>query len=489
MAALQVPYLVLRRSFPRLFDRLRYQVWVFTLGVLAFVAFSHESLLPPLAFAIFAFVAAILTVDLAWRGFDRFVLAAQRDARGRPAIPQLIRDLGTWLLLAVAVVVAGREFFDWKLEQLALGSAVGTAVLGFALQDVLKNVFAGMALQTEHPFDTGDWLEVDGEPRQVLGMTWRSTQLRNNLGIEYREPNANLVTARLKNLGSGVEPVGVAVRLGLGYGAPPRLVKDSLERAARQAPGVAEAPPPVALMVGFGDSALQYEVRAWTHDVHQLSRVRDALLSRLWYGLHRDGWKIPYPIRAVELEPAEQIATDKAAWRARRAEELLARIDLFATLPPETRRRLAEAARHQYYDSGERLVAEGESGDSLFVLARGAVTVTKSGSTIGTTSVTLAVLREGQYFGEMSLLTGEPRSATVSADGPVEVFVLDRQALAPLLEQDPALAETLSERLAERAAATVARFEHRHEEIRRDRGPDGASILRRIRTFFKLGAH
>ena len=489
LVALQVPYFLLRRGFPRMLDRLRYQAWALALGALAFEVFGRETLLRPALFGALAFVAAVLTVDVVWRGFDHFFLGRQRDERGRPAIPQLVRDVGGWVLLAVAIVLAGREFFEWNLGKLALGSAVISAVLGFALQDVLKNVFAGMALQTELPFDTGDWLEVDGEPRQVIGMTWRSTQLRNTLGVDFREPNANLVSARVKNLGSGVEPIALPVQVGVAYGAPPRLVKDSLERAARSVPGVVATPPPQALVVGFGDSAVLYEVRVWTRDVHQISRLRDMTFSRIWYQLHRDGWKIPYPVRTVELEPAERIAGDKAAWRSRRAEELLARIDLFSALPAEARQRLAASARQQYYDAGERLVSEGETGDSLFVIARGAVMISKSGRAIGTTSVSLAVLREGEFFGEMSLLTGAPRSATVSAEGPGEVFVLDRQALAPILEADPQIAEVLSKRLAERMAATAARFEDREEEIKRARDEDENTILRRIRSFFGLGGH
>jgi CRP-like cAMP-binding protein len=320
-----------------------------------------------------------------------------------------------------------------------------------------------------------------------MGMTWRSTHLRNSLSIDFREPNANLVSARVKNLGSGVEPAGFAVFVEVSLSAPPRRVKDAIEAGVREVPGVVASPAPQALMSGFGDNGVRYEVRYWTRDVHQLTRLRDAVLSRLWYQLHRDGFTIPYAIRTVQLEPAESIATAKAAWRTRRASELLARIDLFAALPEEARAKLAEAATLRYYDSGERLVAEGETGDSLFVLARGTVMVTKSGSAIGATSVSLAMLREGQCFGEMSLLTGEPRSATITAEGPCDVFVLDRQALAPILEQDPALAETLSRLLAERVAATAARFEDRGEELRRNRAHHEASILGKIRAFFKLG--
>jgi small-conductance mechanosensitive channel/CRP-like cAMP-binding protein len=491
VAGLELVALLLRREFPRFFERLRLQLWVITVGLVALFSFARGHTLLPFGLdgsvlAGAGFLAVILTLDLAYRVVDRFVLSRRLDVGGRPAIPQLVRDLGAWVAVFAAFVLGGYWFLGFDLSAFALSSAAATAALGFALQDVLKNVFAGIALQTEQPFDLGDWLEVDGSARQVIQMSWRSTQMRDNLGVEYREPNANLVAARITRLGSGAVPVGFAVHVGVTYGSPPGRVKQSLERAAREAEGVIAQPPPQALVVGFGESAVQYELRYWSDRPQNVARVRDHVLTRVWYQLHRDGWTIPFPIRTVQIESQRRIAADKAEWRAARADGLIASTDLFAGLDPAARRRLAAGARQLYFDTGEQLVVEGESGDSLMLLSRGAVTVSKR-AVHGTAPVQLAELGAGSYFGEMSLLTGAPRSATVTADGPVEVFVLDREALAPILESDPAIAETLSRRLTERTAATDARLEEKREIARVAGDSDQMSLLRRIRGFFKLG--
>ncbi len=146
VVALQVPYFLLRKSFPRLLDRLRYQLWALALGLLSFEVFAREELLSPRLFGVAAFFAVVLSIDVGWRGFERFFLARRHDERGRPAIPQLVRDVSGWILLVAAIVLAGREFFGWDVGKLALQSAVLSAILGFALQDVLKNVFAGLLL-------------------------------------------------------------------------------------------------------------------------------------------------------------------------------------------------------------------------------------------------------------------------------------------------------------------------------------------------------
>jgi len=485
LAALQVLFVFYRRSFGRLLEHLRFQS--FALLVAAVVAERAGKVPGTDSFWGWIHLLALLvSVDLAYRLLDFFVIGRQRDARGRLAVPKLVRDLGAWILLALTTIFASHAIFGTEYKDIVLPTTVVSAVLGFALQDVLKNIFAGLALQTEAPFDTGDWLVVDGEPRQVLEMTWRTTKMRNNLGIEFAEPNANLANARIENLGSGVVPMGFEVEVSVAYGAPPRQVKDALERAAKSSKAVAVTPEPVGLLTAFGDSGVVYRLRFWSTHVFGVARLLDEVRSRVWYELKRSGFVIPFPIRTVEHKRADKIAADLRAELAGRAAELFSRIDFLVALPPEVRQQLAAVAAHHHYDRGETLVLEGQHGDSLIVLARGSVSVTKSGAEIGASTVSLALLQAGAYLGEMSLLTGAPRSATVTAQEAVETFEIDRAALTPILRSDPRLAEILSRVLAERVAATVARFEDRRDELSRHVAVEESSILSKIRHLFRL---
>jgi small-conductance mechanosensitive channel/CRP-like cAMP-binding protein len=483
-AALEIGFLVYRRYFQRLLERLRYQLWA--LLAAALVGFALAGRTEDRAGRAIVFAFALVSVDLGFRLLDRFWLSRLRDARGRQAVPKLVRDLAGWVVLFVAVLVAGSVVFDVAYGKFLLPSAVVSAVLGFALQDVLKNVFAGLALQTEAPFDIGDWIVVDGEPRQVLEMTWRATYMRNSLGVDFREPNGNLANARIQNLGSGAVPMGFEIEVNVAYGVPPLRVIEAIETAARSSPAVVGSPPPIGLLTAFGDSGIVYRVRFWSHQVGGVTRLLSEIRKRVWYELRRQGFSIPFPLRSVEYSSAREIAEEQAVAHRRRGEELFARVQVLAALPAEVRTRLAGAAVLCHYDAGEKLVTEGDRGDSLFVLARGRVSVSKSGTEIGTTSVALATLGPGDCFGEMSLLTGAPRTATVTAQDAVEVLVLDRAALAPVLQQDPSLAETLSRVLAERVAATVARFEDRRDELKRQAVPEHHGLLEKIRDFFRL---
>jgi CRP-like cAMP-binding protein len=206
------------------------------------------------------------------------------------------------------------------------------------------------------------------------------------------------------------------------------------------------------------------------------------VLARVAARVAREGWRLAVPGRDVVTAEADASSRSRAAHEFETAKRRLAAVDLFAALPPEAREELARRARRLAYDGGESIFDAGDAGDSLLVIDRGRVRIAKD-------DVVLAALGPGDYFGEMSLLTGEPRSASVRAEAPTEVVLLDRSALAPLLERDPALAESLSRRLAERAASTEERLEHHRGALARERpGRDQASLLKRIRGFFQLPA-
>lgn len=424
---------------------------------------------------------------VAYSIFDAFFLR-RVDGSGEARVPALLRELGRGLVLFATLLAALSAINGVPLSAVVVSSTVLSAVLGLALQDVLKNLFAGISMQLESVPRVGDWLNLDGVVAKVVEMSWRTTRLRTNEGHFLIEPNSRLAELRLTNYGSGAAPVAFAFHVGLAYDTPPATAKAALLAAAASSPGALRDPVPVAMARTYGDSSITYELRVWTREVDALSWFRDGVLSRIWYEVRRAGLDIPFPIRTVHHH---DVAGGKAEGERReraRIADLLGRLDLFRGVAPEILAELAAASRKLFFDDGERLVREGEAGDSLFVVDRGRVLVSKAAEDGGTTNVRLAVLESGSFFGEMSLLTGEPRSATITADGGCEVLLLTKADVEPLLAGDPALAETLSRALADRNAATQAAFAARRERrsvtsmIETDHG----SILKKVREFFRL---
>jgi small-conductance mechanosensitive channel len=488
VVALEAIYLYLHRAAPRLRLRALYHVWALVLAAAAFVLVSGLAGEREALWKWSRSLVLVVTALVAFSLLEALVLQRPWDARRGAMMPKLVRDALRLLLLVLGLLVAASVIFEQPLSPLLLSSTALLAVVGFALQDVLKNIFAGMALQVEKPFQAGDWLLLDGQPAQVLDMSWRTTQLRTNEGVEIFEPNSTIAAQRLVRLGAGRQPVAFTYRFGLPYRTPPAAARRALLAAAREAPGVAASPPPEAFVEQFGDSAILYKLRVWTHQVGQLSRFHDAVQGRVWYQLQRHGIEVPFPMRTVLHHDQERAGERQGAAEARRAATLLSALPLFHELTGDALAQLAAAAHRESYDHGEVLVREGDHGDSLFVIESGRVKVAKAEASLAGTLVDLARLGPGDFFGEMSLLTGEPRSATVTAEDGCEVLVLARQAVQPVLQADPTIAEALSRALAARAAETEAKLEDRRATARAT--PTAAiesSILRRIRSFFKLG--
>jgi len=293
--------------------------------------------------------------------------------------------------------------------------------------------------------------------------------------------------SRLINYGSGERPFAVELRIGLPYGVPPAEIKEVLREAALSAPGTLDRPPVRVLLESFDDHAITYFMRVWTRRASNVSRFTDGVNSRIWYQLKRHGIEIPFPIRTIHMHEAPDMEEHRQSKALRKAAELFSRVDIFRELDDEIVRQLASSSQRKLFDAGEVLVREDEEGDSLFVVEKGAVRVTKSDPEAEGRHVDLAILEEGAFFGEMSLLTGEPRSATIIARDACGVLVLTKQALALTLEADPRIAELLSRALAARRLDTMETLEdHRGKASAEISLEDEQTFLRRIRSFFSL---
>ncbi len=483
---LELLYILLRRSLPRLRLRALYHLWALILGLLAALYLAGLNPAHPLRLLTTAAAALISTVVL-FILIDTLVL--QRPwAPGRPPmLPKLARDVLLMTLLVAVGLLVAREILDQPLGAVLVSSTVLSAVVGLALQDVLKNVFAGMALDMEKPVRAGDWLLLDGTtPAEVIDVSWRSMRFRTREGVEISEPNSKMASARLVNYGSGARPKAMVFRIGLPYEALPTEVKRALETAASSVPDALDDPPVRVFVESFDDHSIGYYMRVWTHSVGDMRGFKDRVNTRIWYELKRRGLYVPFPIRTVHLHRVSDMAAAEEGAARRRAERRLAEIDLFGELEPEVVRELALASDRQFFDDGEVLVREGAPGDSLFVVEIGAAVVTKTSDELGG-EVELARLSAGAFFGERSLLTGEDRSATVTSEGGCVVLRLSKEAVAPILEQDPTIAEALSRALAARQAETDASLESHRDRLRQvGTAQDQLSLLGKIRSFFKL---
>ena len=239
-------------------------------------------------------------------------------------------------------------------------------------------------------------------------------------------------------------------------------------------PRVLKTPKPDVLLNDFGGSALVYRVRFWIDDFEKDDITRDEVRTAIFYEFHRRGIEIPWPIQ-VEYHRHEEAPSPVAQLQSYAA--AIGAVPVFATLSVEGHTALAKASRERLFGNGETVVREGDPGASMFIIQRGRVAIT-----VGSDQREVAVTQAGGYFGEMSLLTGDPRTATVTARGDCTVLEISADAFREYVQQNPGVIDRLAMAAAERrkaldqtrAAAGTVSSEH-------------LSLAQKMRRFFGLG--
>lgn len=321
-------------------------------------------------------------------------------------------------------------------EQLLTTSAVGAVVIGFALQDTLGNLFAGLAIQVEKPFRVGQWVQIGDREGQVQEVTWRATKLRTKAGQFLIVPNSVISKEPLLNFSEPTVPTRVEVEVGASYLVPPNDVKRAMHEAMNNSPLVMRAPEPQVLIKGFGASSVDYVAQFWIEDYGVDRVARDQVRSNIWYTFRREGIEIPWPIQVQYERTESPLRTDRDIAAAA---DNLANVDLFKPLSAEARHALATSAREHLFAAGEVIVRQGAEGDSMFVLLKGRARVVLEPS-----GQEVAVTPAGGFFGEMSMLTGERRTATVKALDDVDVLEITASAFRSLAASNAGLLEQIS---------------------------------------------
>jgi small-conductance mechanosensitive channel/CRP-like cAMP-binding protein len=410
-------------------------------------------------------------------------------AQLRLAPPPILRDT----VVGVAYIAIAFALLSWhnvNLSGIVATSAVVTAVIGFSLQDTLGNIMGGIALQMERSIAVDDWIRVNDVEGVVREIRWRQTSIETRNCDTVVIPNSQLMKTQVTVLGRRMgKPRAhrVLIRFNVDFRTTPTRVMEIVETALRSEPilNVATDPQPDCILSSFEESYAGYTARYWLMDLMPDEFTNSQVRTRLFFALQRAGIHLSIPAESVFL-------TMKGKARKARKQELEVqrRIDalrnaaIFQPLTDAEQRELADRLSLARFARGEVLTRQGNEAHHLYIIASGEAEMY---ITVGGETRAVTPLRAGDCFGEMGLMLGEPRHATVTAVGDVTCYRLDKQDFLKTLQRRPEIAEAMSHLLANRTLQLDAvRESLSHSAMQESAAGTQKVLLDRIRTFFML---
>lgn len=424
---------ILKHKIGMLYNLRKYiYIFIITFGINIVLKFNGEienylgkygNIVTALLNIVIAF-AVIKMFDIAFNDLNIF-------KRKREKLSKLVRSLFVFGFTGVILLIILKVNLGVNLATIVTTSAVLSMVIGLALQDTLTNLIAGIVLHSEKSFRIGDFVKVNEIEGKVFEVSWRTTKIITfDNGVVYI-PNSLMVkqvTANYSEYGTHLAKVTV----GASYKDSPDRVSRVLIEIAEKESEVVKNPKPEVRILQMGDFAINYELRIWVNSYDRRKAVETEILKKIWYSFGRHGIKIPYPVREIHT-----VSDSCHDWNKEK-EAVIKKIELFKEFEEEEIKALVPLTKSKIYGINEKIFTEGDEGDSFSVIYRGKVEIIMNKEKI-------AELKKGDFFGEMSLLTGKKRSATAVAVEETELLVIDKAGFSEFIMNNEHLINKISE--------------------------------------------
>ncbi len=377
------------------------------------------------------------------------------------------------------------------LSSILATSAMITAVVAFSMQDTLGNILGGLALQLDNSIDIGDWIKVDDVVGRVVDIRWRSTLVETRNWETVVFPNSQLMKNKFVVLGRRTgQPVQLRrwIWFDVSLDTTPRQVVRAVEETISQAEigNVAKTPAPSCVLMEIDKGAARYALRYWLTDLQVDDPTDAAVRWHVYTSLQRAG--IPLVVEKQNVHYVKENEKYEVVVHQREALQrvkTLRRVELFAQMTDEELAALAERLKYAQFAKGNIISRQGAIAHWLYIIINGEAEVYLERPDGERSSVNL--LSKGDFFGEMGMMTGAPRSASVIARTDVECYRLDKEAFAGIMQARPGLADEITHILVERRAQLDSVLHHLDEQTRRkERSSQHSELLESVKRFFGL---
>lgn len=419
--------------------------------------------------------AAIALAELA--ALHLFTILIFRVALRRFELPVIVSDFVVIAGYAVVLLTLLAKL-GVNVPGLIATSAVLAAIIGLSFQDLLSNLIGGLSIQADGAIRAGQWIKCEHGMGRVLRVRLRCTSIETLDGDVVLIPNHVLTKGAVTIFGS---PRRILARFRLGPQHRPTHIIKVVERALGSSPidGIHAESQPHCFVMEHQTQHIEYGVHVWITGATAYEEAMSRVLNRIYFALRRADAPVASIASAVEVHNAAPGRDQRDGFEI--ASAALKKSPLWRSLTDDEVKMIAHRLKRSWFGPGEAIVKQGEAGNSMFVILHGSVNVILSVD--GGAAQQIATLESGSFFGEMSLLTGDKRSASVVAIENVECGELDKEHVQDILLGRPELAREISETLEDRQTALASAREKIQDNTNVDKRVD---LLSRIQQFFGI---
>ena len=423
------------------------------LMITALAVWIALKLAPPRSYVdvLTTFVTILLRVSWVWFGVRLLTLAIFTFYLAKLKaikVPSIVPSLVNTIFYMCAFLLYLHMDYEFGLGDLILTTAIVLIVISIVFQSLLTSLFSGISINLEGTFQLGDLIQIGNWTGLVVESDWRRVRLLTEEGNEVTIPNQQILELPLTNFCRPMKRFLCKIPITVSGSIPPNRVQKMLIETLLSLEEVQKSDPPTVYLDGVEGDCLRYLIVFTITDYYLHQKVADKVRSIAWYRLRREGFLFPF-----------SSASDARRKHQEEAESNISRIikslDLFSPLSSAEIAKLSLLVKVSLYGSGEIIFHEGEEGDSLYIVIFGKVLVFMHQATPygSTKNKEIATVTDGGFFGELSLLAGEPRNASAVVMEESQLACINKQAFQQILLANPQVVKDISAIMAQRNLA------------------------------------
>ncbi|GAB4197911.1 MAG: hypothetical protein OHK0057_30350 [Thermoflexibacter sp.] len=420
-----------------------------------------------------AYFFSQLAHSVLWEG----IFARQKQS----VVPQLFRNIFDAIVYAIALILIMHFIFGQPANGLIAASSVLAFVLGIAARDALATIFLGISLSLNESLKKGDWITINNQTGQIIDMDWRAVTLQTLQNAILIIPNNVFANATIANHSRTQPHKMLEITVLQSYEHSPQRVKDLLLKSASQSFLVLKDPKPQVFVSKYEKDGIRYTLQVYTNEWQDL-KVSNEVLSIAWYAFYREGidWDLD---PSTQILPHLQVPEDKSDEEITKHVTILKNKGIFTALNERELTAMIAIAKKKVYGALEVIVKQGDEGSSLFYVAEGILEVLidqEDGS-----KLKVAELKNGDIFGEMALLTGQRRTATVVAVTEVALYEISKEIITPVIDHRRQILNDMSMLLAQREVENyLKKLDYKDQDRERKLQEAESKFMQLINQFF-----